>query len=110
MSKHDTKFINTKKKIQSGFLSMLNKKNFDDISITDICQEANINRGTFYNHYKTTYYLLNDLMKNTYESFNNSMRIYLKGKTITNIKNYLDKDVLIPYMKFVKKKRWFKFE
>lgn len=105
MSKHDTKFINTKKKIQSGFLSMLNKKNFDDISITDICQEANINRGTFYNHYKTTYYLLNDLMKNTYESFNNSMRIYLKGKTITNIKNYLDKDVLIPYMKFVKKKR-----
>lgn len=110
MSKHDTKFINTKKKIQSGFLSMLNKKNFDDISITDICQEANINRGTFYNHYKTTYYLLNDLMKNTYESFNNSMRIYLKGKTITNIKNYLDKDVLIPYMKFVKKNRWFKFE
>ncbi len=105
MSKHDTKFINTKKKIQSGFLSMLNKKNFDDISITDICQEANINRGTFYNHYKTTYYLLNDLMKNTYESFNNSMRIYLKGKTITNIKNYLDKDVLIPYMKFVKKNR-----
>ena len=105
MSKHDTKFINTKKKIQSGFLSILNKKNFDDISITDICQEANINRGTFYNHYKTTYYLLNDLMKNTYESFNNSMRIYLKGKTITNIKNYLDKDVLIPYMKFVKKNR-----
>lgn len=105
MSKHDTKFINTKKKIQSGFLSMLNKKNFDDISITDICQEANINRGTFYNHYKTTYYLLNDLMKNTYESFNHSMRIYLKGKTITNIKNYLDKDVLIPYMKFVKKNR-----
>ncbi len=105
MSKHDTKFINTKKKIQSGFLSMLNKKNFDDISITDICQEANINRGTFYNHYKTTYYLLNDLMKNTYESFNNSMRVYLKGKTITNIKNYLDKDVLIPYMKFVRKNR-----
>lgn len=31
------------------------------------------------------------------------MRVYLKGKTITKIKNYLDKDVLIPYMKFVKK-------
>lgn len=36
---------------------------------------------------------------------NNSMRVYLKGKTITNIKNYLDKDVIIPYMKFVKKNR-----
>lgn len=33
------------------------------------------------------------------------MRVYLKGKTITNIKNYLDKDVLIPYMKFVRKNR-----
>lgn len=33
------------------------------------------------------------------------MRVYLKGKTITKIKNYLDKDVLIPYMKFVKKNR-----
>ncbi len=63
LNKHYTKFINTKKKIQSGFLSMLNKKNFDDISITDICQEANINRGTFYNHYKNTYYLLNALLK-----------------------------------------------
>lgn len=33
------------------------------------------------------------------------MRVYLKRKTITKIKNYLDKDVLIPYMKFVKKNR-----
>ena len=33
------------------------------------------------------------------------MGVYLKGKNITKIKNYLDKDVLIPYMKIEKKNR-----
>lgn len=45
----------TKRQIQQAFLKMLEKKSFEEITIGDITKKAEINRGTFYLHYKDKY-------------------------------------------------------
>ena len=40
--------------IRNALLSLMAEKPFDKITITDIVNRADINRGTFYAHYKNT--------------------------------------------------------
>lgn len=61
MEKEDRRSIRTKKMIRSALLKLLEKKNFVDITITDITDTADINRGTFYLHYVDKYDLLNTI-------------------------------------------------
>jgi AcrR family transcriptional regulator len=43
--------IRSKEMIKQSLVELLNKKPITDITVTDIVTHANINRGTFYNHY-----------------------------------------------------------
>lgn len=44
--------LRSKALIRKAFLDLLEEKPFDKITITDIVSKADINRGTFYLHYK----------------------------------------------------------
>ncbi len=48
----------TKELIKNTFMSLLEHKNFIQITVTEICKIAKINRGTFYLHY----YDINDVL------------------------------------------------
>lgn len=48
----DIRKIKTKKKIQNALLNLLNSYQFDRITISLLCSEAQVNRGTFYLHYE----------------------------------------------------------
>ena len=56
----NTRFKNIKNKLEKSFLQLLDKKNLKDITITEICDNAKVNRTTFYTHY----FDINDLIKN----------------------------------------------
>lgn len=43
--------------IEEAFLSLLQEKELSKITVTEICQRADINRGTFYGHYNDPYQL-----------------------------------------------------
>lgn len=43
--------LRTQKSINEGFLRLLERKNYDKITVQDIANEAFINRNTFYMHY-----------------------------------------------------------
>lgn len=47
----------TKQAIRNSFLNLLSEKPMDKISVTEICRDADINRGTFYSHYTDPYEL-----------------------------------------------------
>lgn len=47
----DIRIVKSKEKIKNALINLLNKYNFDEISVKDICKFAEISRGTFYLHY-----------------------------------------------------------
>lgn len=49
----DRRFLKIKKDIRSAFITLVMKKGINNISISDIAREADINRMTFYAHYDT---------------------------------------------------------
>lgn len=56
--------IRTQKAITDAFLSLIREKSYEDISVTALCQRADVVRKTFYNHFQTkddvVCYLIND--------------------------------------------------
>ena len=55
----------TKNLIEDTFLNLLEKKDIGSITVTEICEIADINRATFYRYYIDIY----DLLKNIQDSF-----------------------------------------
>ena len=47
---NDERVIKTKKLIKTALSELIQEKGFDHVSITDLTQRDNINRGTFYLH------------------------------------------------------------
>lgn len=57
--KTDRRILRTKEAINMAFLEVFSEKEFDRITINDISERANVNRGTIYLHYTDKYDLLN---------------------------------------------------
>ncbi len=56
--KQDRRIIRTRKEIKQAFISLLEEKSFDSLTVRDLTERANINRGTFYLHYLDKFDLL----------------------------------------------------
>jgi AcrR family transcriptional regulator len=54
----DRRIIRTKIAIRKALVALIEEKGFDALSITDITSRADINRGTFYLHYRDKFDLL----------------------------------------------------
>ena len=48
----------TRRMLKQGLAELMREKEFNDISIKDITDRMDLNRGTFYLHYADTYELL----------------------------------------------------
>lgn len=67
--KLDARIVKTLISIRSAFYALLTKKNYDDITVQDILDEAMINRTTFYKYYNNKHELalkLVDEIKNDF--------------------------------------------
>lgn len=56
--KTDRRVTRTKRMIRDAFTQLLEEKGFEEITVKDITEKADINRGTFYLHYESKYDLL----------------------------------------------------
>lgn len=113
MNKSEAKFKNTAAKMNRALLTLLERKEFNDISILEICEEAGVNRSTFYSHYDNTYDLLREthagLINGFFEEFGSDL-------SLDDLKNmeadeliFVSPQYLVPYLRFIKKhKRIFK--
>ena len=64
MDKRKEKTINT---IYNAFANLMREKDYDDITIQDLLEEASISRSTFYSHYKTKDELLLSISNHIFE-------------------------------------------
>lgn len=60
---NDPRAKRTRQLIQYAFGELLQKKEFDSITIADITQKATLNRATFYAHYDDKYMLLEEIVE-----------------------------------------------
>lgn len=69
MNKNESKYFNTAIKMDKALITLLEKKDFEYISIKEICEVAGVNRSTFYLHYENTADLLKETTKYILDSF-----------------------------------------
>lgn len=79
MNKSESKYFNTALKMDKAMIKLLEKKDFEYITIKEICDEAGVNRSTFYLHYNNT----SDLLAETGSYLKNKFLSYFS----TNIEN-----------------------
>ena len=63
MTKVDRRILKSQEAIKNAILELMAEKNFDDITIRDISDKANVNRGTIYLHYMDKYDLLDKIIE-----------------------------------------------
>lgn len=60
----------TKMVLKESFISLLEKKDISQITIKEICEDADINRATFYSHYTDQYDLLRKIEQELLDNVN----------------------------------------
>lgn len=63
MNKVDRRILKTQESLKKAVIELMTEKNFDEITIQDIADRANVNRGTIYLHYQDKYDLLDKLIE-----------------------------------------------
>ena len=108
MNKNESKYFNTAIRMDEALITLLEKKDFEYITIKEICSTAGVNRSTFYLHYENT----SDLLKETtryiidkhlayYEI--DKTRISLQFETCNRDQLlFVTDEYLVPYLKFIK--------
>lgn len=59
----------TRAMIRKAFTGLLSEKPIQNVTVIELCQQAGINRGTFYKHYKDIYDLLERIEGEMFEEF-----------------------------------------
>ncbi|WAH41414.1 TetR/AcrR family transcriptional regulator [Alicyclobacillus fastidiosus] len=63
MAKVDRRILKSQEAIKKSVLELMAEKSFDDITIQDIADRANVNRGTIYLHYTDKFDLLDRIVE-----------------------------------------------
>lgn len=105
MDKNESKYHNSSIKMNNALINLLDKKDFEDITVKEICQTASVNRSTFYLHYENTYDLLKETIENLYKDF---FSRYDSNLSMDRINNKSNEDLFLitpkylkPYLSFV---------
>ena len=69
MNKSESIYFSTAVRMDEAFLSILEKKEFDYITVKEVCKLAGVNRSTFYLHYETMADLLLESVNHMNEHF-----------------------------------------
>ena len=63
----DLRIVKTKAKLRGAFAKMMQTKSFDDITVFDLCDAAEVRRATFYRHYTDKYHFLSCIVSTIIE-------------------------------------------
>lgn len=110
MNKYESKYFNTARRMDDALVSLLLEKEFEYITIKEICARAAVNRSTFYLHYENTADMLAETVEMTRERFLNSVS---GDDTVQSaIENapagdlfFITDQRLLPYLNFIRENR-----
>lgn len=111
MNKAKGKYFQTALLMDKALLLLLEKKNYEYITVKEVCGKAGVNRSTFYLHYET----MNDLLLESMEYLLRQMRDHFHQDSLISrerIENcplrdlvLITSEYLMPYLEFVKENK-----
>ena len=106
MNKNESKYFYTASLMNQALLELLEKKDIEFITITEITQRAGVNRTTFYLHYDNIDDLLEETVSYINKEFVNSFNTNATPEINSKESAFLITDnQLIPYLNFCKKNK-----
>ena len=108
MNKSESKYFNTATKMDMALISLLKKKSFEYITVSEICKTAGVNRSTFYLHYETLGDLLDETARYLFDDFLSYFSTELKSVALDFKKCnpddlfFIGDKYLAPYLSYIK--------
>ena len=93
----------TKKVIKESLIELLKTREIHQVTVTDICKKADINRGTFYTHYKDAFDLFQSMED---ELFHQILKYIKEGDYVYYVHSYYansSNKELVAYSEYGKK-------
>ncbi|WP_445486816.1 TetR/AcrR family transcriptional regulator [Niallia sp. 03133] len=93
----DRRVLRTKRMIRDALTELMENKGFDGITVRDLTEKADINRGTFYLHYRDKY----DLLEQSEEEILAVLKIKqsrMKELSIEDVYEYHAKNEPLPFV------------
>lgn len=102
MKKKDSKYFYTASLMNQALLSLLEKKDIEFITVTEITKKTGVNRSTFYLHYDNINELLEETIENLNKEFITSFSIQMPIEITKKNAFLITADFLTPYLNFCK--------
>ena len=108
MNRSESRYFATAARMDEAFLTLLAKKDFEYITVKEICEVAEVNRSTFYLHYDTMSDLISESVRHMNEQFlacmeKDSDAFSAKLRNCPRDELYLiTLDYLTPYLCYIK--------
>ena len=108
MNRSESRYFATATRMDEAFLALLAKKDFEYITVKEICEVAGVNRSTFYLHYETMSDLLSESVSRMNEQFlacmeKDSDAFSAKLRNCPRDELYLiTPEYLTPYLSYIK--------
>lgn len=108
MNKAESKYFNTAVKFDKALLSLLEKKSFEYITVSEICEEAGVNRSTFYLHYENICDLLRETIKYVLDEFVSCFSVDTQNivskfsECELQDLNFINEKYIYPYLTYIK--------
>lgn len=75
-AKEDRRVRYTKMVLKDSFIRLLEKKDISQITIKELCEDADVNRATFYAHYTDLYDLMKKIQDELFENVEKHLKTY----------------------------------
>ena len=73
----------TRQIIRDTLLELMGEKGFSHVTVTEVCKQAELNRGTFYAHYRDVYDLRDKIETGMIEDFRGMIAAIRPSETVT---------------------------
>lgn len=102
MDKKTSKYFYTARLMNQALLQLLEKKDIDYLTVSEITKKAGVNRSTFYLHYDNVYELLEETIENLNKEFVSSFEKIPREINTKEEAFLLTDEILTSYLNFVK--------
>ena len=110
MNKNESRYRNSANKMHNALIALLDEKDFELITVRELCDKAGVNRSTFYLHYDNVNDLLAETMEAVYQDFFDRFgSMHQAGFRVSEKREgdlfLVGNEYLAPYLTFVKDNR-----